>query len=140
MIKLVKIIIILINIRNGSFNMESIVNIEDKLNEFNIIKYNTAICAKIEEINVKFLEGVKLLSNEGNDISIDYIERIDELSNLARNHLNIKSKDDYKKAIACIELADVLITRGIKDIDEEPLSSGFFNLKYNLYELNIFSN
>ena len=120
--------------------MESIVNIEDKLNEFNIIKYNTAICAKIEEINVKFLEGVKLLSNEWNDISIDYIERIDELSNLARNHLNIKSKDDYKKAIACIELADVLITRGIKDIDEEPLSSGFFNLKYNLYELNIFSN
>ena len=120
--------------------MESAVNIEDKLNKFNIIKYNTIICGKIEEINVKFLEGLKILSNEGNIISDEYIEKIDELSDLARNHLNIKSKEDYKKAIACIELADVLITRGIKDIDEEPLSSGFLNLKYNLKELNIFSN
>lgn len=120
--------------------MESLVNIEEKLNKFNIIKYNTVICGKIEEINVKFLEGLKLLSNEGTVISDDYIEKIDELSNLARNHLNIKNKEDYKKAMACIELADILITRGIKDIDEEPLSSGFFNLKHNLNDLNIFSN
>lgn len=120
--------------------MESLVNIEEKLNKFNIIKYNTVICGKIEEINVKFLEGLKLLSNEGTVISDDYIEKIDELSNLARNHLNIKNKEDYKKAMACIELADILITRGIKDIDEEPLSSGSFNLKHNLNDLNIFSN
>ncbi|MBQ6444112.1 MAG: hypothetical protein IJJ11_05475 [Methanosphaera sp.] len=120
--------------------MESTINIEDKLNEFNIIKYNTVICAKIEEINVKFLEGLKLLSNEGNVISYDYYEKIDELSDLARNHLNIQSKEDYKKAIACIELANLLITRGIKDLDEEPLSSGYFNLKYNLNDLKIFSN
>jgi hypothetical protein len=48
--------------------MESLVNIEDKLNEFNIIKDNTIICGKIEEINVKFLERLKILSNEGNNL------------------------------------------------------------------------
>ena len=120
--------------------MESITNIEKKLNEFNIIRYNTVVCGKIEEINVKFLEGLKLLSNESKLTNQGYIEKIEDLSNLARNHLNIQNNNDYKKAIAYIELTDVLITRGIKDLDEEPLASGFFNLKHNLKDLNIFSN
>ncbi|RAP50368.1 MAG: hypothetical protein BZ136_01400 [Methanosphaera sp. rholeuAM74] len=119
--------------------MESVINIQNKLDKLNIIRYNTVICAKIEEINVKFLEGLKILIDEGNDINDGYYEKIDELSNLARNNLNIHSKEDYDKAVACIELADILITRGIKDVDEEILSSGFFNLKHNLNDLNIFS-
>ncbi|RAP43828.1 MAG: hypothetical protein BZ135_09000 [Methanosphaera sp. rholeuAM6] len=119
--------------------MESVIDIEDKLKEFNIIRYNTVICGKIEEINVKFLNGLKILNNEGYNINKEYYEKIEELSNLARNHLNIKTKEDYKKAVACIELSDIIISRGIKDLDEETLSSGFFNLKYNLNDLNIFS-
>ena len=119
--------------------MESVIKIQNKLDELNIIRYNTVICGKIEEINVKFLEGLKILEDEGNKINDGYYEKIDEISNLARNHLNILTKEDYKKAIACIELSDILITRGIKDVDEEALSTGFLNLKYNLNELNIFS-
>jgi len=85
------------------------------------------------------LEGLKLLNNENNIALDEYYEKIDELSNLALSHLNIQNKADFKKVVACIELADVLITRGIKDVDEEILASGFFNLKYNLNDLNIFS-
>ena len=119
--------------------MDSIINVEEKLNELNIIRYNTVICGKIEELNVKFLEGLKLLNNDYNSIC-SYYDKIDELSDLAINNLNIQTKEDFRKAIACIELADILITRGIKDLDEELLTSGFFNLKNNLKDLNIFSN
>ena len=47
-----------------------------KINELNIIRYNTVVCGKIEELNVKFLEGLKLLSDEGNIVYPEYIEKL----------------------------------------------------------------
>ena len=35
-------------------------------------------------------------------------------------------------------MLDMLITRGIKDVDEEPMITGFYDLKNNLKKLNIF--
>jgi len=116
------------------------INVEDKLNKINILRYNAVVFGKIEEINIKFIEGLKLLAEEGNEINEKYYEQIDELSNLAQYKLNIQTYDEFKKAMAIIDIAKLLIIRGIKDLDEEPLTTGFYNLREDLEELKIFLN
>ena len=74
----------------------------------------------------------------GNDINELYYVRIKELSDLAENRLCIKTSNDFDKVIAYIEMSDLLITRGIKDVDEEAMITGFYNLINNLKKLDIF--
>ncbi len=124
----------------GGHNMQSVVDVENNLNDkIHFIRYNAIALGKIEEINIKFLDGLKLLENEGNKINEKYYDRINELSDLAENKLCITNIEDFNKVLAFIEMSDMLITRGIKDIDEEPMITGFYNLKNNLNKLNIFT-
>lgn len=119
--------------------MQSISDVQNTLNEkFNFIRYNAIALGRIEEINIKFLEGLKLLEDNGNVINEQYYHRMRELSDLAENKMCIKTFEDFNKVIAYIEMSNILITRGIKDIDEEPMITGFYNLKHNLNKLNIF--
>ena len=111
-------------------------NLNDKLH---FIMYNAIALGKIEEINIKFLDGLKLLEDEGNKINVKYYDRINELSDLAQNNLCITNLQDFNKVLAFIEMSNILITRAMEDVDEEPLITGFYNLKNNLNKLDIFT-
>ena len=93
---------------------------------------------KIEEINLKFIEGLNIIENEGHEINEKYYEIIEELSDLAQNKLNISSLKDFNKVIAFIELSDLMLNRGMKDKSLDCLTAGFYGLKSDLESLDIF--
>lgn len=109
--------------------MLSPVEIENLINEINFILYNATVLAKIEEINLKFINGLKIMENKGKEINYKYYERINELSNLAQNNLNIPNSKDFSKAIAFLELSELMLHRGMKDTDLDCLIAGFYGLK-----------
>lgn len=119
--------------------MQSIREVENQVNKINFIRYNAIALGKIEEINLKFIEGLKIVEDEGQDINSVYYDRIDELSNLAQNKLNISNLKDFNKVMAFIELADLMLNRGIKDKSLDCLTAGFYGLKVDLESLDIFS-
>lgn len=119
--------------------MQSIREVENQVNKINFIRYNAIALGKIEEINLKFIEGLKIVEDEGQDINSVYYDRIDELSNLAQNKLNISNLKDFNKVMAFIELADLMLNRGIKDKSLDRLTAGFYGLKVDLESLDIFS-
>ena len=120
--------------------MQSLVDVESTLEKVNFIRYNALALGKIEEINLKFFEGLKIIENEGIEINAKYYERINELSDLAENKLHISNSKDYSKTIAFIELSDLMLNRGIKDKDLSCLTAGFYGLKHDLEKLNIFKD
>lgn len=120
--------------------MLSIVEIENQINKINFIRYNATVLGKIEEINLKFIEGLNIMENEGKEINEKYYERINELSNLAQNYLNITNSKDFNKVIAFIELSELMINRGIQDKNLDCMVAGFYGLKQDLQSLNIFNN
>lgn len=118
--------------------MQTLVEIEKQVNKINFIRYNAIALGRIEEINLKFIEGLNIIENEGQKINERYYERVDELSDLAQNKLNISNLTDFNKVIAFIELSDLMLNRGIKDKSLDCLTAGFYGLRSDLESLDIF--
>lgn len=118
--------------------MESINNINYSINQHTINKflqkyeYQYMVCFKLSDFNKKLVKGFELLNKEGTNIDEIYYERIAQLTDYVNNKLNIRNYEDFKKAIAFIEMSEVILDQGIREKDFDCLTEGLYTLKSNL--------